>query len=394
MANEHTTWLDTTPTAHKKEKKTDQNTDDFEVVTAVDEPAETWVDDTEVIEDQEEEPIQTEEQAREHFDFGNSENTMNVRMFLGNLHFKVLEEQIKDFFKKCGTIHAIQFLTDKETGKFYGSGFATFDSMNSAKKAVVMNGKKLIGRPIKIGFASNREATNTSPEGWGATQVETHADEAMEGDEWQAEKQTAAPVKDDWRERKSAKESANSKAESVSTDCRIFLGSLPFKITEELLRETFTKCGEILDIYWITDKNTGKFYGSAIATFKTTEAAQAAQKLSGTKVMDREIKVGWASAGAGGGVIASDKGSAQPLSKKPVGCYTVFVGNLPFDIEEPALRTSFEHCGNIKDVRFLMRDGKFKGCGFVDFHDPAAVEEAIKLNGTVFMGRAMRVDYN
>ena len=105
------------------------------------------------------------------------------------------------------------------------------------------------------------------------------------------------------------------------------------------------------------------------------------------------MKVGSASKGAGGGMKDKDKGAKQALSKRPAACQSVFIGNLSFDITEELVRQTFAHCGDIKEVRFLQRDGQFKGCGFLDFHDSSPVDLAIKLNGSLVMNRAMRVDY-
>ena len=51
----------------------------------------------------------------------------------------------------------IKYITDKETGKFYGSAFIEMDSSQPAAEAVAMAGQKLIGRPIEINFAPARE---------------------------------------------------------------------------------------------------------------------------------------------------------------------------------------------------------------------------------------------
>jgi hypothetical protein len=40
-----------------------------------------------------------------------------------------------------------------------------------------------------------------------------------------------------------------------------------------------------------------------------------------------------------------------------------------------------------------MRSNKFKGCGFLSFHNAESVQRAAELNGTVVLGRPMRVDF-
>lgn len=38
--------------------------------------------------------------------------------------------------------------------------------------------------------------------------------------------------------------------------------------------------------------------------------------------------------------------------------------------------------------------GAFKGCGFVEFVDPSAIDKVAPLNGSMLLGRALRVDYS
>ena len=47
----------------------------------------------------------------------------------------------------------------------------------------------------------------------------------------------------------------------------------------------------------------------------------------------------------------------------------IFVGNLPFGIEDEALWTHFGECGNIQDVRIIrdQTNGLGKGFGYVNF---------------------------
>src|SRR6185295_17893528 len=94
-------------------------------------------------------------------------------------------------------------------------------------------------------------------------------------------------------------------------------------------------------------------------------------------------------AGAGG------NGRAFVPSEKPEGCDTVFVGNLPWSIDEDAMRSVFGSCGEIVNVRFAtsQEDGSFKGFGHVQFADGASTDAAVALAGTEVQGRSIRVDY-
>ncbi len=52
-----------------------------------------------------------------------------------------------------------------------------------------------------------------------------------------------------------------------------------------------------------------------------------------------------------------------PLMAKPAGCTTVFLGNLPFTITDESLTAAFQHCGEIVQIRWVEKDGEFKGSG-------------------------------
>jgi len=48
---------------------------------------------------------------------------------------------------------------------------------------------------------------------------------------------------------------------------------------------------------------------------------------------------------------------------------TIFVANLPFDVDDEQLITLFEKCGAIKTAHVVKNRGKSKGYGFVEFED-------------------------
>ncbi|XP_051676695.1 RNA-binding protein 34 isoform X6 [Oryctolagus cuniculus] len=72
---------------------------------------------------------------------------------------------------------------------------------------------------------------------------------------------------------------------------------------------------------------------------------------------------------------------------------SVFVGNLPYKVEETAVEEHFLDCGNIVAVR-IVRDqitGIGKGFGYVLFENKDSVHLALKLNNSELMGRKLRV---
>lgn len=198
-------------------------------------------------------------------------------------------------------------------------------------------------------------------------------------------------------------------------DTRLFLGNLPFAISEPTLNSHLNE--SITHIKWITDRETGKFYGSAFVEMRTSkDAAKAVTQINGTQLMGRPIKINYAPmrageegdwppksrvitggklANAGGGGQAGGKG-VKAMAVKPEGCCKLFIGNLSYDIDDDGITKFFMSVdAEVKSVRWLHhRDsGDFKGCGYVDFWNTEACEKAAALNGKNLLGRPIRIDW-
>ena len=73
----------------------------------------------------------------------------------------------------------------------------------------------------------------------------------------------------------------------------------------------------------------------------------------------------------------------------------LFVGGLPWAVDDEALRSHFEPYGTVLDARVIYdRDtGRSRGFGFVTFEEAADADEAIDaLNESDFDGRTIRVN--
>lgn len=85
----------------------------------------------------------------------------------------------------------------------------------------------------------------------------------------------------------------------------VFVGNLSFHIDEDTVRDTFKDCGEISNIRFAEDRETGQFKGFGHVEFVETDATDKAVALAGTYVMDRAIRVDYANErkrdGGGGG---------------------------------------------------------------------------------------------
>ena len=72
---------------------------------------------------------------------------------------------------------------------------------------------------------------------------------------------------------------------------KLFIGSLPWAINSDSLRELFAQYGEITEAIVISDRDTGRSKGFGFVTFATEEAAQNALEMDGKEVEGRTIVV-------------------------------------------------------------------------------------------------------
>ena len=64
-------------------------------------------------------------------------------IFLGNLHFKTHEDEIREAFKDCGEISDVRLVRDSSTGIGKGFGYVNFADRDSVETALSLNGTKV-----------------------------------------------------------------------------------------------------------------------------------------------------------------------------------------------------------------------------------------------------------
>ena len=83
---------------------------------------------------------------------------MGTKLFVGNLDFKVTENDLQAAFAAVGTVGEANLVTDRTTGRPRGFAFVTMNSPEEAQKAIDgMNGKDLSGRALNVNAARPRE---------------------------------------------------------------------------------------------------------------------------------------------------------------------------------------------------------------------------------------------
>jgi len=160
-------------------------------------------------------------------------------------------------------------------------------------------------------------------------------------------------------------------------------------MTDDWAKEIFASCGAVSEISWLTHADTGRFKGAGFLTFESSSAAAAAVALNGNDCEGRPMKIELAAprkAAAPGGFA----GSGDPGEPNQ----SVFVGNLSWSVTEEALRAAFAECGEITNIKFIMKDGEFKGTAFMDFESIEAATKAVALAGMDVSGRPVRINFS
>jgi RNA recognition motif-containing protein len=97
---------------------------------------------------------------------------MATKLYVGNLPFKVREEDLTSLFQQAGTVESVNIIRDKFSGQSRGFGFVEMATPEDAQKAIKMfNGHSMENREIVVNEArpqAPRSARPSRPGGGGA----------------------------------------------------------------------------------------------------------------------------------------------------------------------------------------------------------------------------------
>ena len=83
---------------------------------------------------------------------------MGTKLYVGNLSFDVTENDLRDMLAQHGPVNEINVIMDKDTGRARGFAFATMNTEEGAKAAILgLNGKDWKGRALTVNEARPRE---------------------------------------------------------------------------------------------------------------------------------------------------------------------------------------------------------------------------------------------
>lgn len=151
----------------------------------------------------------------------------------------------------------------------------------------------------------------------------------------------------------------------------LFIGDLSRTVTEEQLRNVFSKHGNVLSVDIKRDKRTHNNLGYGFVQFATREQAMVAkQQLNGVDIGNRKIRIGWAQKNT-----------------------TLFIGDLDGSITTSQLRDIFSKYGDLVEDETFVRAGSGR-YGFVRYKHRSDAEKAkAEMNRKLIGSRCVRIGW-
>lgn len=164
---------------------------------------------------------------------------------------RIRPRDLEEFFSSVGKVRDVRLITDNKTRRSKGICYVEFADPESVSLAIALSGQKLLGVPIMV-QPSQAEKNRSLPTATPATQ----------------QKINEGPL-------------------------RLYVGSLHFNITEDMLRGIFEPFGKIIDIKIMRDHETQRSLGFGFISFAGAEdAKKALDQLNGFELAGRPMKVG------------------------------------------------------------------------------------------------------
>ncbi|XP_030225601.1 RNA-binding protein 39 isoform X2 [Gadus morhua] len=162
---------------------------------------------------------------------------------------RIRARDLEDFFSAVGKVRDVRMISDRNSRRSKGIAYIEFLEASSVPLAIGLTGQRLLGVPIIVQAS-------------------------------QAEKNRAAAM-------------ANNLQKGSAGPMRLYVGSLHFNITEDMLRGIFEPFGRIEGIQLMMDSETGRSKGYGFISFADAECAKKAlEQLNGFELAGRPMKVG------------------------------------------------------------------------------------------------------
>eukprot|EP00069_Balaena_mysticetus_P021882 bmy_13937T0 len=148
-------------------------------------------------------------------------------VFCMQLAARIRPRDLEDFFSAVGKVRDVRIISDRNSRRSKGIAYVEFCEIQSVPLAIGLTGQRLLGVPIIVQAS-------------------------------QAEKNRLAAM-------------ANNLQKGSGGPMRLFVGSLHFNITEDMLRGIFEPFGKIDNIVLMKDSDTGRSKGYGFITVNTLD---------------------------------------------------------------------------------------------------------------------------
>ncbi|XP_058396955.1 probable RNA-binding protein 23 isoform X2 [Diceros bicornis minor] len=170
-------------------------------------------------------------------------------VFCMQLAARIRPRDLEDFFSAVGKVRDVRIISDRNSRRSKGIAYVEFCEIQSVPLAIGLTGQRLLGVSIIVQAS-------------------------------QAEKNRLAAM-------------ANNLQKGSGGPMRLYVGSLHFNITEDMLRGIFEPFGKIDNIVLMKDSDTGRSKGYGFITFSDSECARRAlEQLNGFELAGRPMRVG------------------------------------------------------------------------------------------------------
>lgn len=195
-----------------------------------------------------------------------------------------------------------------------------------------------------------------------------------------------------------------SKPASVVEDVKsVFVGGLSWNVDDGWLKSEFESCGTVVSARVITERGTQRSKGFGYVDFETCDAAsQAVKTKNGTELDGRTLKVDFSTPRepnnhAPNGSRPERKSFSHGELSEP--SQTLFIGSLPYSINQDALWETFAEFGDVSSVRVPTdpETQQVKGFAYVEFTALEAAKAAVekgRSEGIFFDNRQARIDFS
>jgi RNA recognition motif-containing protein len=80
-----------------------------------------------------------------------------MKLFVGNLPWSVLDQELEDLFTQFGNVDSANVITDRDTGRSRGFGFVEMDDDSGRAAISELNETEVSGRKLTVNEARDRK---------------------------------------------------------------------------------------------------------------------------------------------------------------------------------------------------------------------------------------------